>query len=84
MDGLNENTIIKNYYLQQYPTDELGIEINQDITFYDLFYTIDRRQDVYDLLGVYDSLVRERCFSALAKVMKCDYEYIYNQWLLSA
>ena len=84
MDGLNENTIIKNYYLQQYPTDELGIEINQDITFYDLFYTLDSRQDVYDFLGVDDSLVRERCFSALAKVMKCDYEYIYNQWLLFA
>ena len=68
MKNLNENTIIKNYYLQQFPTDELGIEINQDITFYDLFYTIDRRQDVYDLLGVYDSLVRERCFQHLQKL----------------
>jgi hypothetical protein len=78
---LNVDTNIKAYYMQQYPTDELGVEINPIITFTDLFYTLDRYGDVYECLGVADSLVRERCFELLAKVMKCDYNYIYEQWL---
>tara|TARA_R100001443_G_C3323166_1_gene170556 strand:- start:14 stop:259 length:246 start_codon:yes stop_codon:yes gene_type:complete len=79
---LNVDTNIKSAYTKTYPTDELGVEINPTITFTDLFYTLDRRGDVYECIGVDDSLVRERCFELLSKVMKCDYDYIYNQWLL--
>ena len=78
---LNKETNIKSYYMQEYPTDELGLEIKSHITFEDLFYTLDSYEDVYKFLGVHDSLVRERCFTHVAKIMKCDYDYIYQQWL---
>jgi hypothetical protein len=39
---------------------------------------------VYEALGVCDSLVRERVFGELAKIMNVDYDCIYEQWLKSA
>jgi hypothetical protein len=39
-------------------------------------------RDVYDLIGVSDSIVRERIFSALSELYaKGDYGEIYNLWL---
>ena len=75
---------IREFYLQAYPTDELGAEINPKATFEGLFYTLDNYGDVYRHLGVSDSLVRERVFEKLAELMDCDYNEIYNQWLLAA
>jgi hypothetical protein len=80
--AVNENTVIKDWYIATYPTDELGQELNDSITFYGLFESMDNYKDVYEVLGVSDSLVRERCFEQLAKIMKVDYDYIYNQWML--
>lgn len=77
-----ENTKIKEWYMTEYPTDELGAELNQDITFYDLFKVLDTYKSVYEALNVYDSIVRERVFSKLAEVMNVVYDYIYEQWLL--
>lgn len=76
-----EKTKIKEWYINEYPTDELGVEINDDITFYDLFIVLDTYKSVYEALNVWDSVVRERVFSGLAKVMEVDYDYIYSQWL---
>lgn len=73
---------IKNYYLATFPTDELGLEINEDATFQGLFETLDRYRDVYEYIGVLDSLVRERVFEKLASVMDVDYDYVYDQWML--
>lgn len=78
---LNKNTNIKNWYTETYPSDDLGQELNDDITFYDLFYCLDHYHDVYELLGDIDSVVRERCFQALATIMGVNYEYIFEQWL---
>lgn len=78
----SENTLIADWYQSAYPEDELGEEINPDVTFYDLFQALDRHQDIYKLLGdEIDSVIRERTFEELAKIMKCDYQYIYDQWL---
>lgn len=79
---LNFNTNIKDWYISTYPTDEVGEYINDGITFYGLFYAMDNYVDVYQFLGVDDSIVRERVFAALAKVMGVDYDYIYDQWLM--
>jgi len=76
-----EKTKIKDWYIKEYPTDELGAEINNDITFYDLFVLIYTYKDVYEALNVFDSIVRERVFSKLAEIMNVDYNYIYEQWL---
>lgn len=72
---------IKEFYLESFPDDELGQDINPEATFEGLFETLDRYRDAYDYIGVGDSLVRERCFEKLAELMQCDYSIIYDQWL---
>jgi hypothetical protein len=76
---------VKDWYCAQYPTDELGEEIREDITFMDVFDCLDRYMDVYDCLGVWDSIVRERVFTKLAEIMEVDsdYDYVYDQWMLT-
>ena len=77
----NENTVVKLWYCDTYADDECGAGLN-DFTFYDVSTTLDMRKDVYNLFGVNDSIVRERIFEELAKIMQVDYDYIYAQWLL--
>ena len=79
--NITENTKVKEWYMTEYPDDELGEEINKDITFNDLFVVLDTYKSVYDALNVWDSIIRERTFSKLAEVMNVDYGYIYDQWL---
>ena len=75
-------TKIKEWYMKEYPTDELlGAEIDDDVTFEDLFEALENYKDVYKTLGVEDSIVRERVFDKLAIVMNVDYGYIHEQWL---
>lgn len=79
--NITENTKVKEWYMTEYPDDELGEEMNKDVTFYDLFVVLDTYKSVYDTLNVWDSIIRERVFSKLAEVMNVDYDYIYEQWL---
>lgn len=75
-------TKIKEWYVKEYPNDEVGATLDEDATFQDLFDALDNYEDVYDVLGgESDSIVRERCFSKLAEIMKVDYNYIYEQWI---
>jgi hypothetical protein len=74
---------IKEFYLSNYPTDELGNEIHTKATFIGLFEVLDTYKDVYDYIGVYDSIIRERIFEKLANEMGVNYNEIYNQWLLA-
>jgi hypothetical protein len=69
---------IKLYYTNQFPSDELGIEINPQATFLGLIGNI---KDVYEYIGVADSIVRERLFERIAEIMECSYDEIYNLWL---
>lgn len=75
-----EKTKIKDWYTAAFPTDDLGTELS-NATFYDLFEALDNYRDVYELLGVGDSIIRERVFAELAKVMEVNYNYIYEQWM---
>ena len=83
----NRKTPLKAYYLYEHTSDELGIEINDSITFNDLFRYLDNKNyfsikydSVYDFIGVDDSIVRERLFEGLCKVMNCSYDYVLEQW----
>ena len=78
---LDEKTEVRAYYMDKYATDELGTEIRMGVTFKDVFNTLDNRACIYDLLKEHDSIVRERVFEALSKIMKCEYDYIFSQWL---
>jgi len=75
---------IREYYLQAYPTDELGADINSFATFDGLFYTLEKGGDVYRHIGVHDSIVRERVFEKLAEMLDCDYNDIYKKWMMAA
>ena len=72
---------IKQFYLETYPTDDMGNDIKNDATFVGLVTELFGNGDVYDYIGVYDSLVRERLFTELAKQLKTSYDYVYNLWL---
>jgi hypothetical protein len=74
---------IKDFYVDKYPMDELGIEINEKSTFDGLYKVLDNEGDVYHYIGVTDSLVRERLFDKLSQLMGVDYDVIYDKWLSS-
>ena len=80
---MNENTKLKEWYTTNYPSDELGAEINPDSTFQNLFDALDRYRDVYEVIGVGDSLVREKLFEGLAEITGYDYQTIYEQWMMA-
>ena len=81
LENYNGQTKIREWYKECYPTDELGGEINQNATFQDAFECLQVGFNFYAFLGVDDSLVRERVFTALATLMGCSYEHVYYQWL---
>lgn len=77
----NGQTKIAEFYKEAFPTDEMGDEINKEITFQNAFECLQVGFDFYTFLGVSDSIIRERVFEALACLMGCSYEHIYYQWL---
>tara|TARA_R110002049_G_scaffold193318_1_gene362164 strand:+ start:122 stop:355 length:234 start_codon:yes stop_codon:yes gene_type:complete len=72
---------IKQYYMKQFPEDSIGEEIKEDITFLGLRNILYGDYDVYDYIGVGDSLVRERLFEQLSKDIGQDYGFVYDLWL---
>ena len=72
---------IKEFYLNEYPTDELGEELNENATFVGLLNCLYEGNDVYDYIGEGDSLIRERLFEKLAQDLGSSYDYVYNLWL---
>lgn len=83
MEMKARNEKVKDYYLKEYGDDELGNNLNENVTFYDLFIALDTYKDIYDLIGVGDSVIRERLFQRLAEIIEVDYKYIYDQWLMA-
>ena len=71
---------IREWYIKVFPTDELCPKI-KDITFSDLVESMNHGEDVYETLGVGDSIVRERVFDRIAATLEVDYDVIYYKWL---
>ena len=72
---------IREYYLTKYPTDELGVELNETPTFAGLLNQLIVGGDVYRYIGVADSIVRERLFERLAEELEVSYDYVYDLWI---
>lgn len=80
---------LKDWYLKEYPDDELGKELNSDITLKDVYVYLsvyggdgnNEYKDLYDYIGVGDSIVRERIFDKIANILGVDYDVIYHMWL---
>ncbi len=76
------NVSIKEWYMKNYPNDELGKEL-LNFSFKDLNNLLTYGEgDVYTLLGeATDTNIRERCFERLSEITEQPYENIYNKWL---
>lgn len=72
------NFPIKPWYKNTYKTDDYGEELDEQVTFSDI---LENPQNSYELLGVSDSLVRERVFAEICKITGLPYEQIFNKWL---
>lgn len=72
------NTQVKKWYTNLYKTDDLGQEINPNVTFMEI---LSNTENTYSLLGVTDSVVRERVFEEISKRTNIPYEKIHNMWM---
>ena len=72
---------IKDYYLKNFSTDELGLELNDSATFAGLLHQLFLGECIYKYIGVADSIVRERLFEELAKEIQTPYKFVYNLWV---
>ena len=75
------NINVNEDYVTDFPTDDLGKEINKDLNFLQLFNGLLCGKDIYEMLGVEDSIIRERVLERLAYLMGIDYQIIYYLWL---
>ena len=75
---------IREFYVNNYPSDDMGADINPQATFDGLWNVLKTYGDVYEYLYVYDSIIRERLFEKLSIDKDVDYDVIYNQWLKTA
>ena len=73
---------IHSWYADVFPDDKLGEEIYTGVTFQKL-YDMLSADDIYSIMGVDDSSIRERCFLKIAELMQVDYSVIYDKWLNS-
>jgi hypothetical protein len=49
-----------------------------------LVRVLNNYEDVYEYIGVSDSLIRERVFWNLSEITTTEYNVIYDLWLASA
>ena len=74
---------IGTWYRKVFPADDLGAEIRPSATFFDVYHYCQNNalgNSVYDILGVRDSIVRERVFLEIAEIKKMPYEELYDAW----
>ena len=76
-----QNINVKNWYVETYPTDELGLDIDPNIEFTNVLNALDNYSDIYDLIGISDSIIRERLFQKLSEITGKTYTEIYDKWL---
>ena len=70
---------IKDWYMKTYPTDDLGEELNDEVTFEDMWNEDYEKYDIYQVMGVGDSVIRERLFEHLAEIKGVTYSDVYRK-----
>ena len=74
------------WYASAFPEDDLGKSIAPRATFDGLRKVLlghHHGKDVYEYIGVGDSIIRERLFDELARRLGTSYDYVFNLWLKS-
>lgn len=73
---------VKKWYMNAFPTDDYAEEcMDPTLTFGKLIDSINEGLDIYDVLGVGDSLIRERVLSGIATALRLPYDKVYDAWL---
>lgn len=80
IEDILRTTYVKDNYVQDFPTDDLGKEINENLNYLQVFNGLLSGDDIYEMMGVEDSLIRERVLRMLAYLMEMDYQIIYYLW----
>lgn len=70
---------VKDWYAEKYQDDDSS-EIN-NITFKDVANAINSNKDVYEVIGVGDSVIRERVFQELANILNTSYDTVYDAYM---
>lgn len=81
IEDILRTAYVKDNYVQDFPTDDLGKEINENLNYLQVFNGLLSGDDIYEMMGVEDSLIRERVLRMLAYLMEMDYQIIYYLWL---
>lgn len=71
----------KKFYHEIYDTDPDWTDLNPDITLGEAFIEFLNGANPYDIIGVCDSIFRERLFEMFAELADVDYDDIYNHWM---
>lgn len=71
---------VKSTYTHVHKEDTFGNDLNPNITFVELLGSMKSGKDFYELIGVSDSIIRERIFSIMALLFGLKYDDIYNIW----
>ena len=72
---------VADWYMRMFPDDELGPEIDKQLTFEVAAASVSLGPDFYDVLGSGDTLVRERVFQEIAARCGVGYAEVYDSWL---
>lgn len=79
---LDLNKDVRDWYMEAFESDELGSEIKENLMFRDIVSEMNENKDFYDIIGVSDSIVRERIMSELSDIINTDYTVIRNKNML--
>ena len=79
-EDFDDSITIHDWYVKEFPDDELGEEINKKLTFDILYDYLKKKKFNYGWVAN-DSIVRERVFSELARRKDVDYDHIYYLWV---
>lgn len=72
---------VREWYIEKYPSDNLGNEIYDELTWANILEDMRVGENIYDILGVRDSVVRERVFEKLSEMMEVPYDVLYYLWV---
>lgn len=70
----------KEWYAEDYP-DDYQLDKIKDVTFREIAKGLADKQNIYDIIGDVDSVIRERAFEYLTAMTKMDYDDFYDAWL---
>lgn len=73
---------VKPRFEERFPEEGSFIDqIPEDLTFRKVMDALNNEEDIYDVIGVNDSVVREEIFILLSDLLDIEYDEIYQLWL---